>query len=73
MKGCIHCGACTAACTKGALKLETESWTVTYDKSICTHCNSCIRACPARALTFNNHIRRSYVSGERLSEAYEVR
>lgn len=59
MKGCIHCGACTAACTESALKIDTKSWTVSYDESLCTHCNACIRACPARALTFNNTVPRN--------------
>ncbi|HNT04516.1 MAG TPA: 4Fe-4S dicluster domain-containing protein [Bacillota bacterium] len=72
MQGCIHCGACTAACTKGALKMEPESGIVSCDESLCTHCNACIRACPARALTYHQ-IRRPYVSEKRLPEAYESR
>ena len=73
MQGCIHCGACTAACIRGALKIDAKSGTVSYDESLCTYCNACIKACPARALTNANQIRRPYVSGERLSETYESR
>jgi ferredoxin len=70
---CINCGACTAACKEGALKMETKSWTVSYDEFICTHCNACVNACPSRALSFETQIRRSYVSEKRLSQVYENR
>ncbi len=43
---CVHCGTCTAACTTGALTLETDTWMLVYDESKCTHCGLCILACP---------------------------
>jgi ferredoxin len=49
-KECVHCGACTAVCTDGALYMQAEDWTLVFDKLICTHCNACIKACPLRAI-----------------------
>ncbi len=37
---CIHCGACEAECTTGALKVVPQ---VRIDASMCTHCGNCLR------------------------------
>jgi ferredoxin len=70
---CVHCGACTAACKGGALKMEAESWTISYNELLCTNCSACVKACPSRALSFQAQIRRTYVSGKNLPQVYENR
>lgn len=47
---CVHCGACTAVCNSNALRLDSVSWSLIYDKQKCTGCKLCISACPLRAL-----------------------
>ncbi|HYE81322.1 MAG TPA: 4Fe-4S binding protein [Clostridia bacterium] len=53
---CVHCGACTAACSEGALYMETKDWTLGFDELLCTHCRSCIKACPLRAINIESSI-----------------
>lgn len=48
---CVHCGACTAVCNKGALYLEVKNWTLCFDELLCINCNACIKACPLRAIS----------------------
>ncbi|MEN8904700.1 MAG: 4Fe-4S binding protein [Clostridiales bacterium] len=43
---CIHCGACTAVCPSGAIKMDSESWKLTFDKEKCLICELCVKACP---------------------------
>lgn len=43
---CVDCGACTAVCVPGALKLDPKTRELKFDKSRCTFCRSCVTACP---------------------------
>ncbi|MBU1671532.1 MAG: 4Fe-4S binding protein [Actinobacteria bacterium] len=43
---CIECGACTAVCQPGALKIEPPDWGLTLDKDRCILCGFCVDACP---------------------------
>ena len=50
---CVQCGACLAACEKGALRAELGKdglYTISVDKTKCNMCCSCVRVCPARVL-----------------------
>ena len=47
---CIHCGACTAVCPKGALSLDRDSMQVVFEPSLCVACERCIAACPTNAM-----------------------
>ena len=47
---CIHCGACTAVCPSGALKMNPDTWELEFDMNECMLCGHCVRACPARAI-----------------------
>lgn len=42
---CIDCGACTAVCSGGALKLDKDAKLV-YDSDQCVLCGLCVHACP---------------------------
>ncbi|HHY42843.1 MAG TPA: 4Fe-4S binding protein [Thermoanaerobacterales bacterium] len=53
---CIDCGACTAVCNSNALRLDTVSWSLIFDKQKCTGCKLCISACPMRALKASSNI-----------------
>ncbi len=46
---CVDCGACTAVCAVGALKID-ENYELVFDKELCLDCKLCVTACPARAI-----------------------
>src|SRR5690554_1186237 len=43
---CIHCGACTAVCQSGALRIDSETARLFFDKEQCIVCELCVPACP---------------------------
>lgn len=43
---CIDCGACTAVCQPGALKIGPPDWGLSLDKDRCILCGFCVDACP---------------------------
>lgn len=53
---CVHCGACTAVCDKGALFMEKKAWTLAYNELLCTSCNVCVKACPLRAISAESSV-----------------
>jgi ferredoxin len=48
---CISCGACTAVCLPGALKVEGPGWELELDKQRCILCGLCVDACPLQLIT----------------------
>jgi len=50
---CVHCGACTAFCSTGALSFNRETWQVSFDPEKCNGCELCVTACSVRAMTVN--------------------
>ena len=49
--GCVHCGACTAVCPSGALRMDSDSWSLTFDREKCLVCELCVKACPLRVIS----------------------
>ena len=47
---CISCGACTAVCLPGALKVEAPDWELVLDKDRCILCGLCVDACPLQLI-----------------------
>lgn len=47
---CVACGACTAACETGALRIGTDDL-LHYDSEKCLECMLCVKACPQRIIT----------------------
>lgn len=47
---CTHCGACTAVCPTGALRIERPAMSVLFDQDKCSVCGLCVTACPPRAM-----------------------
>jgi ferredoxin len=47
---CVHCGACTAVCPSGALELDRQNWSLTFDKEKCMVCELCVKACPLNVM-----------------------
>ncbi|HHV44842.1 MAG TPA: 4Fe-4S binding protein [Firmicutes bacterium] len=47
---CVHCGACTAVCASGALRLDPESARLHFDEAKCIECELCIDACPVACI-----------------------
>jgi len=50
---CVHCGACVAFCSTGALYIEDKTFKVLFDPEKCTGCELCVTACPPRAMEIN--------------------
>ncbi len=50
---CVHCGACTAFCSTGALAFEKQTQKVLFDPEKCNGCELCVSACPVRAMEIN--------------------
>lgn len=48
---CVHCGACTAVCPSGALKMDRNDWSLTFDKEKCLICEFCVKACPLNVMS----------------------
>lgn len=48
---CVHCGACTAVCFSGALKMNRENWKLELDPENCVACDLCVPACPLNLIT----------------------
>ncbi len=47
---CVHCGACTAVCTRKALSLNPVTAELQFDNALCTVCEMCTHACPTGAM-----------------------
>ncbi|HDQ03689.1 MAG TPA: 4Fe-4S dicluster domain-containing protein [Deltaproteobacteria bacterium] len=47
---CVHCGACTAFCSTGALSFEIQTNKVIFDPEKCNGCELCVFSCPVRAM-----------------------
>jgi ferredoxin len=47
---CVHCGACLAFCSTGALAIDPVTKQVLFDSDRCSGCSICVKACPARAM-----------------------
>ncbi len=47
---CIHCGACTAVCTSGALRLDPQTARLVFDREKCIVCELCVPACTMRVI-----------------------
>lgn len=48
---CVHCGACTAVCPSGALQMDKQDWTLTFEKEKCMICELCVKACPLKVMS----------------------
>lgn len=48
---CIDCGACTAVCFSGALKMNQPDWKLQFEPEKCVACELCVAACPLRLIT----------------------
>lgn len=47
---CVHCGACTAVCPTGALEMDKENWSLTFEKEKCLVCELCVKTCPLKVM-----------------------
>lgn len=47
---CYQCGACTAVCPTGALRIERPAMSVAFEAEKCSACELCCPVCPARAM-----------------------
>jgi L-aspartate semialdehyde sulfurtransferase ferredoxin len=47
---CTQCGACTAVCPTGALRIRRPEMVVIFDQKKCSVCELCVPACPPRAM-----------------------
>src|SRR5690554_573807 len=43
---CIHCGACTAVCSSGALQIDHKTGRLLFDREKCIVCELCVPSCP---------------------------
>lgn len=50
---CVHCGLCTGVCPTQALKLDPDSFGLTFTRSRCIVCEQCIPTCPVQAISIN--------------------
>ncbi|PSB28270.1 NIL domain-containing protein [Stenomitos frigidus] len=50
---CVHCGLCTGVCPTEALRLDPESFKLTFTRSRCIVCEQCIPTCPVQAISTN--------------------
>lgn len=48
---CISCGACSAVCIQGALRVGDPEWELELDKDRCILCGICVDACPLQLIT----------------------
>jgi len=47
---CIHCGACTGICPRGAFSIHPDTREVIFDPKRCKGCGLCVMVCPVRAM-----------------------
>jgi ferredoxin len=52
-EACVHCGLCTGVCPTEALKLDPDSFKLTFTRSRCIVCEQCIPTCPVQAISTN--------------------
>ncbi|MGF1524374.1 MAG: NIL domain-containing protein [Leptolyngbyaceae cyanobacterium] len=52
-EACVHCGLCTGVCPSGALRLEPQTFRLTFARSRCIVCEQCIPTCPVQAISTN--------------------
>ncbi|MBI5831968.1 MAG: glycyl-radical enzyme activating protein [Armatimonadetes bacterium] len=66
---CIACGACVAACPRGAHSMDAEGRHL-FDRADCTVCGACVAECHAQALQM---VGRDLTAGEALAEVMRDR
>jgi ferredoxin len=47
---CVHCGACTAVCFSGALKMDRNAWKLDFNPEECVVCGLCVNTCPLKII-----------------------
>jgi ferredoxin len=47
---CVSCTACVPHCPTAALRVDRETWKVSYQADDCVVCLSCVEVCPYRAV-----------------------
>ena len=47
---CYQCGACTAVCPTGALRIKRPDMDVLFESERCSACELCVKTCPSRAM-----------------------
>lgn len=52
--GCTYCGLCEAVCPAGAIKVDKENRTLSFDERICVYCGKCVKSCPSDAWVGKN-------------------
>ncbi|MBE9078359.1 4Fe-4S binding protein [Romeria aff. gracilis LEGE 07310] len=50
---CVHCGLCTGVCPTESLKLDSQTFQLTFNRSRCIVCEQCIPTCPVQAISTN--------------------
>lgn len=50
---CVHCGLCTGVCPTESLKLDPQTFQLTFNRSRCIVCEQCIPTCPVQAISTN--------------------
>lgn len=50
---CVHCGACTAVCPSGALEMDRNDWSLTFDREKCLVCELCVKSCPLKVMNIS--------------------
>jgi ferredoxin len=50
---CVDCGLCTGVCPTEALKLDPQTYKLTFTRSRCIVCEQCIPTCPVEAISTN--------------------
>ncbi|MCK5135485.1 MAG: 4Fe-4S binding protein [Bacteroidales bacterium] len=50
---CIHCGACSSVCFRGALTMDSSSRKLEFSPEKCVACELCIKACPLQLFDLN--------------------
>ena len=50
---CVHCGACLAVCSSGALKMGAPDWKLVFGPDECVRCKLCVNACPLGAINID--------------------
>ncbi|MDJ0601353.1 MAG: NIL domain-containing protein [Crocosphaera sp.] len=48
---CVDCGLCTGVCPTEALMLDSNTFKLTFRRSLCVVCEQCIPACPVQAIS----------------------
>lgn len=72
IKNCIQCNTCQKVCPTGALSIQKDNNTFTFDLEKCIFCGNCSFYCPKNVITMGNEYELAQKNKKDLKLVYKI-